>query len=150
MIKLFEQWLKESKLKKGDLVKIKPEWKEDQDSKYDFTYVLLGNPSGGRVKIKPVDSGLSIPPVENVKLDWIYPVKESLNESDKTKAQFYLMDIFGKAYELNKSKDIQKIVGKKFYYQKNGNWTYNTDQLKAMEADEIIALGDKIKKELDL
>ena len=60
------------------------------------------------------------------------------------------MDIFGKAYELNKSKDIQKIVGKKFYYQKNGNWTYNTDQLKAMEADEIIALGDKIKKELDL
>ena len=62
---------KKYKFKKGDKVKIHDDWKDDP--KEDFTYELLENPDGGRVKIQAIDTKLSLPPVEVVKLDWIVP-----------------------------------------------------------------------------
>jgi len=59
--------------KKGDKVTIKVEFSDDP--KNDFTYELIENPDGGRVKIRAIDSKLSISPVEVVKLDWIEPKK---------------------------------------------------------------------------
>ena len=78
-MKNYKYFLNESKhkFKKGDKVKIHPDWKDDPNE--DDTYILLENPDGGRVKIKAIDSNLSFPPVEVVKLEWI--IKESLNEN---------------------------------------------------------------------
>jgi hypothetical protein len=47
-------------IKKGDIVKIKPEWQDPGDEK--FTWVAIEDEDGGRVRIAPVDIGLPIPP----------------------------------------------------------------------------------------
>lgn len=62
---------KKYKFKKGDKVKIHDDWKDDP--KEDFTYELLENPDGGRVQIQAIDTKLSLPPVEVVKLEMIVP-----------------------------------------------------------------------------
>ena len=55
-------------MKKGDIVTIKKEW---SDSENDGKFILLENPDGGRVKIQSIDSGLTLPPVEVVKIEWL-------------------------------------------------------------------------------
>ncbi len=60
------------KYKKGDIVRMKPEFSDSED---DGDFELIENPDGGRVKVRAVDSGLSIPPVEVVKLEWLEPKK---------------------------------------------------------------------------
>jgi hypothetical protein len=72
-LKFFITEAKAHKFKKGDKVKIKDEWKDDPSPEYDFTYELIEKPDGGRVKIKAIDSKLSVIPVEVVKLDWLVP-----------------------------------------------------------------------------
>ncbi len=47
-------------IKKGDIVKIKPEWQDLGDEK--FTWVAVEDEDGGRVRITPIDIELPIPP----------------------------------------------------------------------------------------
>jgi len=60
--------MKNNDFKKGDLVRFLPEY-EDGDK--EFIYVLIEDPDGGRVKVMPFNSGLEIPPVQVVKIDWL-------------------------------------------------------------------------------
>lgn len=55
-------------LKKGDIVQFLPAYK---DGDFEFDYVLLEDPDGGRVKVRPIGSGLEIPPIQVVKTDWL-------------------------------------------------------------------------------
>ncbi|MCU0473676.1 MAG: hypothetical protein MUC93_09975 [Bacteroidales bacterium] len=45
-------------LRKGDIVRFLPEYK---DGEIEFDYMLLEDPDGGRVKVIPIGSGLEIP-----------------------------------------------------------------------------------------
>ena len=55
-------------LKKGDIVQFLQEYK---DGEVDFDYILLEDPDGGRVKVMPLSSGLEIPPIQVVKVEWL-------------------------------------------------------------------------------
>ena len=51
-------------IKKGDIVRIKPEWQDPGDDK--FTWIAIEDEDGGRVRIEPVDIGLPFPPNQAV------------------------------------------------------------------------------------
>lgn len=55
-------------LKKGDVVQFIPEY---SDGEFEFDYMLLEAPDGGRVKVIPIGSGLEIPPIQVVKTEWL-------------------------------------------------------------------------------
>lgn len=54
--------------RKGDLVRFIPEY---EDSDKEYVYLLIEDPDGGRVKVVPLDSGLEIPPIQDVKTEWL-------------------------------------------------------------------------------
>ena len=58
-------------IKKGDVIKIKPEWQDAGDDL--FTWIAIEDEDGGRVRIKPVGTGLSFPPNQVVTTDMIEP-----------------------------------------------------------------------------
>lgn len=60
-------------IKKGDIVKIKPEWQDPGDEK--FTWFAIEDEDGGRVRITPVDIGLPIPPNQVVTTDMLVAEK---------------------------------------------------------------------------
>jgi len=64
-------------MKKGDVVKFKPEFAFG-DAEFDFE--LLEDPDGGRVKIKLINhpTWKELAPVSVVLLDWIELKKETL------------------------------------------------------------------------
>jgi hypothetical protein len=55
-------------LKKGDIVQSLQEYK---DGDVESDYILLEDPDGGRVKVMPFSSGLEIPPIQVIKVDWV-------------------------------------------------------------------------------
>lgn len=57
------------KFKKGDIVKILPEYQDSGDD--EFTWTVLNDESKGRVDILAVDSPLTIKPIHVVQTDWI-------------------------------------------------------------------------------
>lgn len=67
-------------IKKGDKVRIKPEWQDAGDE--SFTWIALEDEDGGRVRISPVDIGLAIPPNQVVNVDMLVPAASS--SSDKS------------------------------------------------------------------
>lgn len=60
-------------IKKGDIVKIRPEWQDPGDDK--FTWVAIEDEDGGRVRITPVDTGLRFPPNQVVTTDMLVTEK---------------------------------------------------------------------------
>lgn len=60
-------------IKKGDTVKIKPEWQDPGDEK--FTWVAMEDEDGGRVRLTPVDIGLPLPPNQVVTTDMVVAEK---------------------------------------------------------------------------
>ncbi len=60
--------------KKGDIVRFVPEY---QDGKSEFDYILIEDPDGGRVKVMPVNSRMSMPPIQVVKTEWLQIHKSS-------------------------------------------------------------------------
>ncbi|MGA7178149.1 MAG: hypothetical protein WBX11_00985 [Thiobacillaceae bacterium] len=59
----------ESMIKKGDIVRIKPEWRDEGDE--EFTWIALEDEDGGRVRIAPINTGLPIPPNQIVNTDML-------------------------------------------------------------------------------
>lgn len=47
-------------IKKGDQVRIKPEWQDEGDD--SFLWLAMEDEDGGRVTICPIGTGLSYPP----------------------------------------------------------------------------------------
>jgi hypothetical protein len=60
--------------KKGDTVQIKPEWQDQGDEQ--FKWVAVDDESQGRVTITPLNTGLSIPPLQTVSVDMLVPKRE--------------------------------------------------------------------------
>lgn len=56
-------------IKKGDKVKIRPEWRDEGDE--DFVWIALEEEDGGRVRIAPLNTGLSIQPNQIVTTDML-------------------------------------------------------------------------------
>jgi len=56
-------------IKKGDTVKIKPEYQDAGDE--NFTWVACDDESKGRVTISPVNIGLEFPPQQTVTTDML-------------------------------------------------------------------------------
>ncbi len=57
------------KFKKGDIVKILPEFQDKGDD--EFTWVVLNDESKGRVDVSAIDSPLTIKPIHVVRTEWI-------------------------------------------------------------------------------
>lgn len=55
-------------LKKNDIVRFLPEY---EDGENEFDYILIEEPDGGRVKVMPINSGMEIPPVYVVEINWL-------------------------------------------------------------------------------
>jgi hypothetical protein len=55
-------------LKRNDIVRFLPEY---EDSQNEFDYILIEEPDGGRVKVKPINSGMEIPPIYVVETKWL-------------------------------------------------------------------------------
>lgn len=53
-------------------VTIRPEFRDPGDE--DFEWVRVGEPEKGRVGIMPLGTGLTIPPVYTVRVEWIEEV----------------------------------------------------------------------------
>ncbi len=60
---------KEAKFKVGDIVKIKPEFRDSKEEKYNFNYKILE--INNKILIQVQDSKLSIPSTELVKPNMI-------------------------------------------------------------------------------
>lgn len=56
-------------IRKGNVVKIKPEWQDSGDDR--FTLIACDDAENGRVKITPIDTGLAIAPSYVVKIEWL-------------------------------------------------------------------------------
>ena len=56
-------------LKKGQKVKIKPEWQDKGDDK--LTWVTLDDEEKGRVKIGAINTGMRFPPSQVVNVDML-------------------------------------------------------------------------------
>lgn len=52
-------------IKKGDRVKIKPEWQDKGDDL--FLWIAIEDEDGGRVRISPIGTGLQLTPNQVVK-----------------------------------------------------------------------------------
>lgn len=65
--------------KRGDKVKIKPEWQDEGDDKFDW--IVVSNEENGRVDIRPSGTGLAIPPVNTVKTSMIEHFFDSVDAS---------------------------------------------------------------------
>jgi hypothetical protein len=61
--------LKNEPIRKGDRVRIRPEWQDEGDE--EFSWIATEDEDGGRVSISPLNSGLSIPPVQRVTTEMI-------------------------------------------------------------------------------
>ena len=57
--------------KKGDRVRIKPEWQDPGDDEFDW--IATDDESLGRVTIMPVNTGLAFPPLQTVSVDTLVP-----------------------------------------------------------------------------
>ena len=62
--------------KKDDIVRFIPEY---EDGAHEFDYILIEDPDSGRVKVKPINSGLEFPPVQVVNTDWLVLKDRSSN-----------------------------------------------------------------------
>ncbi len=62
-----------SPIKRGDRVRIKPEWQDPGDDK--LTWVAIENENGGRVRIAPVMPDMSYPPNYVVTIDMLEPTQ---------------------------------------------------------------------------
>lgn len=58
-------------IRKGDKVTIKPEWRDQGDD--EFAWVAYDDEEKGRVTITPVNTGLSIPPLQTVSVEMLEP-----------------------------------------------------------------------------
>lgn len=47
-------------IQRGDAVRILPQWQDPGDDK--LTWIALEDEDGGRVRISPINSGMTIPP----------------------------------------------------------------------------------------
>ncbi len=56
----------QSKIKKGDVVRIKPEWQDEGDD--EFTWVAVEDEDGGRVLIEVRGTGLFVNPQQRVEI----------------------------------------------------------------------------------
>ena len=56
-------------IKKGDEVRIKPEWQDAGDN--TLIWIALEDEDGGRVRIEPIGTGLSFPPNQVVTTDML-------------------------------------------------------------------------------
>ncbi len=58
-------------IKRGDVVRIKPEWQDKGDDK--FVYMAMDDEEKGRVTICPVNIRLAIKPTQTVRVDMLEP-----------------------------------------------------------------------------
>lgn len=56
-------------IRKGDKVQIRPEWQDAGDDRFDW--IAVDNEEKGRVAIMPLGTGLAIPPVSVVRVEWL-------------------------------------------------------------------------------
>lgn len=56
-------------IRKGDTVRLLPQWQDHGDDQ--LTWIALEDEDGGRVRISPIDSGLSIAPNYVVRTDML-------------------------------------------------------------------------------
>jgi hypothetical protein len=56
-------------IKKGDRIRIKPQWQDPGDDK--FIWVALEDEDGGRVRIAPINTGLTFPPNQVVETSMV-------------------------------------------------------------------------------
>jgi hypothetical protein len=56
-------------IRKGDVVTIKSEWRDQGDE--DFTWEACDDEEEGRVTIAPVNTGLAIPPQQTVSVEML-------------------------------------------------------------------------------
>lgn len=56
-------------IKKGDIVRIKPEWQDEGDE--NFTWIALEDEDRGRIRIAPLGTGLTITPNQIVNTDML-------------------------------------------------------------------------------
>lgn len=61
-------------IKKGDTVRIKPEWQDKGDS--DLHWIAIEDEDGGRVRIAPTNTGLTFPPNHTVVTSMLEPQTE--------------------------------------------------------------------------
>lgn len=61
-------------IKKGDEVRIKPEWQDKGDKK--FRWFAIEDEDGGRVRIRPDGTGLTFPPNQVVETTMLMPVEK--------------------------------------------------------------------------
>ncbi len=60
-------------IKRGDRVRIRPEWQDPGDA--DFTWVALDDENGGRVRIAPVMEDIEFQPNYVVTIDMLEPTQ---------------------------------------------------------------------------
>jgi hypothetical protein len=56
-------------IRKGDTVRIKPQWQDEGD--FRFRWVALSDENHGYLDIGPVDTGLPYPPIYSVTTDML-------------------------------------------------------------------------------
>lgn len=56
-------------IQRGDTVRILPQWQDHGDDQ--LTWIALEDENGGRVRISPIDGGLTIPPNYVVRIDML-------------------------------------------------------------------------------
>lgn len=56
-------------IQRGDAIRILPQWQDHGDDK--LTWIAIEDEDGGRVRILPIDSGMTIPPNYVVRIDML-------------------------------------------------------------------------------
>lgn len=79
---------KPSGIKKGDPVRIKPEYQDPGDD--EFEWVATEDEDGGRVRISPSNIGLNIRPNTVVTVDMLEPVRSGSRGSRKIRKSLVL------------------------------------------------------------
>ena len=94
-------------IKKGDIVKIKPEWQDANDEK--FTWVAIEDEDGGRVRIMPSDIGLAFPPNQVVTTDMLV-IDENKQMEQMSFASFELIIEAYAVHDLGDSSSYAAIM----------------------------------------
>jgi hypothetical protein len=96
-------------IKRGDIVRIKPEWQDPGDER--FIWRALEDEDGGRVKICATNTGLTFPPNQIVNVSMLEMAQENARVlAQHTPGPFSISGIAGDNYVMAKGPNHDRVI----------------------------------------
>jgi hypothetical protein len=128
---------------------------DDEEAK--MRYVTLEVHDGDdrpRAHIRAVNSGLSIPPVNVVRLGDLVVVDDAEEQKSNDPLAYAIGTFFRVAndysdrFKIGGKQKLQKLVGEDIFYDRDGDWYFNTQKITKMSISELRHLTGTVMQQI--